>query len=108
MRALGTTVPLANRSLYAPLSILGIAATAVGTALGRATAGGRIENVLAPFAEAGVDAGGGIPGYLMPVCFACALAALAFFTAIMLRRTGAKQPLELLQEGEGMGATKKG
>ena len=108
MRALGTTRPVANRSLYVPLAVLGLSSTAVGTALGRLTAGSRIKNVLAPFTDAGIDTVAVIPGYLVLVCFVLALAALAIFTALMLRRTGSKPPLELLQAGEGMGAAKKG
>lgn len=106
VRAMGTTKHLANRSMYLPLAVVGITATAAGTALGKATAVSRIENVLAPFTEAGIESPTGIPGYLAPFSYVCALAMLALFTAVMLRRTGAKPPLELLQAGEGMGVGK--
>ncbi|MCL2126338.1 MAG: ABC transporter permease [Oscillospiraceae bacterium] len=108
MRALGTPKRSANRSLSVPLAVLGLAATAVGSVLGRITAGSRIESVLAPFAEAGIATEASIPGYLVIVCFVLALAALAIFTAIMLRSTSAKQPLELLQIGEGQVTAKNG
>ena len=102
MRALGTTMRVANRSLYIPLGVLGLIATAVGTILGRATAAGSIEDVLAQFTEAGIEAESRIPGYTVIISFVCALAALALFTSIMLRNVGAKSPLELLQVGENM------
>ena len=100
MRALGTTTRSSNRSLYIPLGVLGLIAAAAGTVLARITAVNSIEDVLTQFAEAGIEVESGIPGFLVIVSFVCALAALALFTAILLRNVGAKSPLELLQAGE--------
>ena len=107
MRALGTSAKLSNRSLYVPLLVLGVLAPAVGTMLGYIYTGSRIEGVLAPLVEVGIEAETTIPIYLIPVCFACVLAALALATAFMLWRVSVKPPLVLLQAGANRNAGKE-
>ena len=105
MRALGTPIWLSSRTLYIPLATLGIFAPAVGTVFGYYFTGSRIENVLAPLTEAGIEtAPAAIPVSLVFVCFACVITALALATGFMLRRLSKKPPLELLQADAGTAA----
>jgi hypothetical protein len=107
MRALGTPFKRANRSLSIPLAVLGVFALAAGNIFGYTRVGSRLEEVLAPLAQPGVEPEAAVPAYLIFICFASVFAALAFVTAYMLYRIGKKPPLELLQAGMNRNAAKE-
>jgi hypothetical protein len=107
MRALGTPFRRANRSLYVPLAVLGILALAAGNIFAYTRVGSRIEEVLTPLYQSGVESEASVPGYLVLICFACVFAALAVVTAFMLHRIGKKPPLVLLQAGTNRNAAKE-
>jgi ABC-type antimicrobial peptide transport system permease subunit len=97
MRALGATKSHSNRSLFIPLLIIALSAIIAGGVSGIIYSGRLIEDSLAPLAASGYNINTSVPLLAVIICILVETAVLCGFTALELRRLGAKSPLDLLQ-----------